>query len=837
MTAASFLRDFIAFSVQIALVGLGIAMLLKLVKLPAGIRYTGLRLALVASLVAPWLLRTPEVQAPALALTSVSEAQFSTPIALMPPAAGPASLPPAPAPTVPWLQVGFGALLIGIAARLAWLGMGIVRLLRLKRDGVVVDAPEYSELQERLGTRATIAQVTALPQPATFGVRRPIVLLPDTLADASSSLRRAVVAHELFHVRRRDWLSVLAEEAVRTALWFHPAVLWMTSQIQLAREEIVDELTVQATGDRRTYVEALLAFADTPGLSPAPAFAQRRQLFHRILSVSKERVMSRPRMLSSAAVLLATVAGAGWYASTLFPIVKAAKADVQARTPAAGPQATSAGSLDVRTGEVTLRGVDAVALLDQRNGEVIALVTPENPIPRRTRGVVPVRPSQFSGAHVVVISRVTLDRNGAVTAVVPDGCSGTDGRNGEHVVCAAFFDSVATAIRQWRYDRPAKGPMQFYVTVTFRPGAEPTVTQSSETASSLRGAQDSVRVLAEQRRRDSAAPDDLLRAEAEIERARAEIERVNNQSRELERAQNLVERGLLSQSDFARMQAELDQLNAARARAEAQSPYTRSQQTDEILKAQLDALTAQFREIERAQRSAIERGSPNPDMVKVQRDLLRLYAELGPVQAQLREANSPRVAEAQALAEQTREAARRFEEMRAQQAADDQARAEAGVAAARAQTEAATERLREAQRKLEMSRRQPEQTTSAALSQEPPPAGGSSRPLVSPSGRAPQRTLGPDGKPIPGLQMPIPTKSVKPTYPLEAMEARLQGTAVVEALVDERGRVADARLLRGFPQFERAAVDAATQWEFRPATLNGEAVPVLVVLEMHFTLK
>ena len=65
MIAAPFLRDITAFSIQIALVGMGIALLLKLVRIPAGVRYAGLRLALVASLVAPWILRAPERQAPA----------------------------------------------------------------------------------------------------------------------------------------------------------------------------------------------------------------------------------------------------------------------------------------------------------------------------------------------------------------------------------------------------------------------------------------------------------------------------------------------------------------------------------------------------------------------------------------------------------------------------------------------------------------------------------------------------------------------------------------------------------------------------------------------------
>jgi len=240
VTAASLLRDLTAYSVQIALVALGVAVLLKLVRIPAGARYIGLRVALLASLVAPWLLRAPEVHAPALP-SSGTQAMIAAPGLATGAASTPAervtTSPPASSmPALPWMEVGFGALLIGIAARVVWLGMGVLRLLRLKRGGVVVDALEYSELQQQLRTRATIAHVAALPQPATFGVRRPIVLLPDALATAPSSLRRAVVAHELFHVRRRDWVSVLAEEMVRTALWFHPAIHWMTAQIQLARE-------------------------------------------------------------------------------------------------------------------------------------------------------------------------------------------------------------------------------------------------------------------------------------------------------------------------------------------------------------------------------------------------------------------------------------------------------------------------------------------------------------------------------------------------------------------------------------------------------------------------
>jgi hypothetical protein len=248
----------------------------------------------------------------------------------------------------------------------------------------------------------------------------------------------------------------------------------------------------------------------------------------------------------------------------LFPIVKAAKAD--AASSAIGDACVSSGpvlvlddSAFLRAGDMALRASN-VGLLPGQRDTVIAIlpVTPENPIPRRTRGVAPARPAQFSNAKVVVTSLIVVDRNGAVAAVVPDACEVAKPRDSEHVVCNAFYEVVSAAIRQWRYDRPAQGPIRFFVTLTFRPGAEPTVTQSSEIrASSLREAQDGVRVLAEQRQPESVAQEDFLRAQADIERARAELESVNNQSRELERARNLVERGLLSNEDYTRMQAEL----------------------------------------------------------------------------------------------------------------------------------------------------------------------------------------------------------------------------------------------------------------------------------------
>src|SRR5688572_5356874 len=403
MTAASFFRDLAAFSVQIAIVVLVVASLLRAVRIPARARYLCLRLTLLACLVVPWTLRSvvvvtlaPEGAARHAVNPLTAPGQVATAMQLAPPsstATGQAQL----VPDVPWTTVGVFILIAGVAARAIWLAIGFFRLGRLTRRAVPIESAEYATVQEQLGTSATISEVDRLAQPVTFGFRRPTVLLPDALAVAPFPLRRAVVTHELFHVRRGDWLSLLSEEAVRTVLWFHPAIHWLTSGIQLAREEMVDELTVRTTGDRRAYMQALLAFADTGGLRVAPAFAHRRQLSHRILSVSKERGMSAPRIVTSVAALVVGISASIWYASSAFPILTASRLE---------PIPVGAAPIDA--GWVPAEAAVVTVAAGGQRGEVCTdrdepnEVTPEIPLPRRTRGASPAYP-QVAGAQPDVI--------------------------------------------------------------------------------------------------------------------------------------------------------------------------------------------------------------------------------------------------------------------------------------------------------------------------------------------------------------------------------------------------------------------------------------------------
>ncbi len=78
---------------------------------------------------------------------------------------------------------------------------------------------------------------------------------------------------------------------------------------------------------------------------------------------------------------------------------------------------------------------------------------------------------------------------------------------------------------------------------------------------------------------------------------------------------------------------------------------------------------------------------------------------------------------------------------------------------------------------------------------------------------------------------------VAPIYPPVARAARVEGTVILEALIDADGTVRDVRVLRSQPLLDGAAVDAVRQWRFTPTQLNGEAVPVVMTVTVTFSLK
>jgi protein TonB len=78
---------------------------------------------------------------------------------------------------------------------------------------------------------------------------------------------------------------------------------------------------------------------------------------------------------------------------------------------------------------------------------------------------------------------------------------------------------------------------------------------------------------------------------------------------------------------------------------------------------------------------------------------------------------------------------------------------------------------------------------------------------------------------------------VKPVYPPIAIQTRVQGAVVLEAIISKEGMIESLRVISGHPLLNQAALDAVKQWRYRPTLLNGSPVPVITNVTVIFSLR
>lgn len=87
------------------------------------------------------------------------------------------------------------------------------------------------------------------------------------------------------------------------------------------------------------------------------------------------------------------------------------------------------------------------------------------------------------------------------------------------------------------------------------------------------------------------------------------------------------------------------------------------------------------------------------------------------------------------------------------------------------------------------------------------------------------------------LQAPALIHRVEPEYPAMAVGAKVSGTVILEATVNEAGAVTDVTILRSILMLDQAAIKAVKQWRYAPLMLNGQPVPFILVVTLTFTLR
>jgi protein TonB len=88
--------------------------------------------------------------------------------------------------------------------------------------------------------------------------------------------------------------------------------------------------------------------------------------------------------------------------------------------------------------------------------------------------------------------------------------------------------------------------------------------------------------------------------------------------------------------------------------------------------------------------------------------------------------------------------------------------------------------------------------------------------------------------------MPQLVREVKPDYTADAMRAKVQGAVLLECVVLTDGTIGDVRIVKSLDNvfgLDEQAVKAARQWRFQPGRRFGEPVPVIVLIELTFTLR
>lgn len=192
-----------------------------------------------------------------------------------------------------WLELlqkwALPAWLLGVALfslRLAW---GSRQVARLRRSGHPADAPVLAKaaaLAARLGlARPVRLLISSLADgPGVVGWIRPIILLPAaTLAGLTPEQLESVLAHELAHIRRYDYLVNILQMVVETLLFYHPAVWWVSGRMRHERELCCDDVAVSLCGDALCYARALTRLERLRLLAPKMAVGSTDgPLFYRI---------------------------------------------------------------------------------------------------------------------------------------------------------------------------------------------------------------------------------------------------------------------------------------------------------------------------------------------------------------------------------------------------------------------------------------------------------------------------------------------------------------------------------------------------------------------------
>jgi len=222
-------------------------------------------------------------------------------------------------PALPWLVVLWVLGVLILSVRLAY---GWMAARRLRTDGTRDVSASLQQVLARLAAQLRVHQPVRLLEsllievPAVIGWLRPIVLVPaSALTGLTPQQLEVLLAHELAHVRRYDYLVNVIQCVIETLLFYHPAVWWVSRRIREEREHCCDDLVVGLCGDPHLYATALVGMERLRPATPRLALAATGgggsllKRVKRLILPSTARTEYFPRWAAGIAGMLAVTVG------------------------------------------------------------------------------------------------------------------------------------------------------------------------------------------------------------------------------------------------------------------------------------------------------------------------------------------------------------------------------------------------------------------------------------------------------------------------------------------------------------------------------------------------
>ncbi len=238
----------------------------------------------------------------------------------------------------------------GVVAMVSWLAVGFVRRTRLARRAVAVDGGVLADASDIAATALGVQRRVRLllgdsrVVPMTWGIVRPVLLLPAAAGDWSTRRLHTVLMHELAHIKRHDSLSRSLGQLACSVFWFHPLAWISAGRMLREQERACDDLVLLSGANPHRYAETLVAIArefrsPRPSVVGALAFARRSNLEHRLLSILDPLKRRKKLNLSRKVMVLALFVGGVLPLAALQPAASAQEPDaVQQADPQSKPR-------------------------------------------------------------------------------------------------------------------------------------------------------------------------------------------------------------------------------------------------------------------------------------------------------------------------------------------------------------------------------------------------------------------------------------------------------------------------------------------------------------------